>query len=249
MSLQSATRTGLVVPSGNAAAEPEIGTLVHPGINVYTSRFPNLPDLELRERLETYNNVLSSVLDGFGRLALNAAIVACSGSHYLLGPEQDRKFCDAVGQAAGYPVASSTVATLDACTDMGVTELVLVSPYASWLTELSREYWEAAGLKVRAVVPVRADGRFSPYDVTADELVRQVRDADLGPDAALLFTGTGMFTFEALQEIGDGNNRILLTSNICSALWIRRQAGLPGADSGAAWPLRRLAGQAGTSWT
>ena len=48
MSLQSAERLGVVVPSGNAAAEPEIGSLVRPAMNVHTSRFPFLPGRTLR---------------------------------------------------------------------------------------------------------------------------------------------------------------------------------------------------------
>lgn len=62
MALHSAPRLGVVVPSGNAAAEPEIGSLVSPALNVHTSRFPVLPGKDLRGRLEKYNDVLPDVL-------------------------------------------------------------------------------------------------------------------------------------------------------------------------------------------
>jgi maleate isomerase len=243
MSLQSSARLGVVVPSGNAAAEPEIGRLVQPFMNIHAARFPHLDGKDLRARLDIYNEVLPDLVAGFGGLALDALVVACSGSHYLLGPQEDQAFCDRLGAHGGKPVASSTIATLDTCADLGVRELVLVSPYQPWLTELSRGYWEAAGLRVSRVVPVLAGAGFSPYDVTTDELVRQVEQAGTGPDETLLFTGTGMFTFDALERIGAGNNRILLTSNICSARWAGKQTGAAAGQAGDHPLLRRLAGQ------
>ena len=242
MSLFSAARIGVIVPSGNAAAEPEIAQLVGHRATAHTARFPTLPGRALRERLETYNAVLPQVLAGFGNLALDAAVVACSGSHYLLGVEQDRAFCTQLGDQAGFPVASSTLAILDTCADLGIDTLTLASPYEPWLTELSAGYWTEAGLKVRQVVPVRAGDRFSPYDVTPQELVRQVEPAVPDDGSAVLFTGTGMFTFDALRVLGAGNDRVLLTSNVCSARWALKHTG-PGSEQAedGPWLLRRLA--------
>jgi maleate isomerase len=241
MSLYSAARIGVIVPSGNAAAEPEIAQLTRHRATVHTARFPWLPGRPLRRRLDVYNEVLPEVLTGFGGLALDAAVVACSGSHYLLGAEGDRAFCGRFGEQAGYPVASSTLATLDTCADLGITEVVLASPYEPWLTELSADYWTQAGLRVREVLPLRAGERFSPYDVTPQELVRQVEQAGPGPDAVLLFTGTGMFTFDALEILGAGNERVLLTSNICAARWALKHTGAGSRHAGAA---RAAAGHA-----
>ncbi|MFI9568074.1 aspartate racemase/maleate isomerase family protein [Streptomyces rishiriensis] len=245
MSLQSAERLGVVVPSGNAAAEPEIAGLVRPAMNVHTSRFPVLPGRTLRERLDAYNEGLDEVVAGFGGLKLGAVVVACSGSHYLLGPDGDRALCEKLADAGGRPVASSTLATLDTCADLGVRDIVLVSPYEPWLTDLSRTFWEQAGLTVSRVVPIRAGDRFSPYDVSTGDLVRQVAEAGLGDDEALLLTGTGMFTFEALRQIGQGNDRVLLTSNICSARWALKQTGLPADPAEETGLLRRLAARTG----
>ncbi|MFF8512613.1 arylmalonate decarboxylase [Streptomyces sp. NPDC015492] len=246
MALHSAPRLGVVVPSGNAAAEPEIGGLVSPAFNVHTARFPVLPGKDLRGRLDTYNHVLPDVLGSFGGLRLDAAVVSCTGSHYLLTPECDRALCAELSEQVGAPVRSAALAILDTARAVGAERLVLVSPYEPWLTELSQAYWESAGLTVDRVVKVRAGDRFSPYDVTTEELVAQVRAAELPEDAALLFTGTGMFTFDALAALGRDSGRTLLTSNLASAWWARDALGLP-ADGPDAQPLlRRLAERTGT---
>ncbi|MFJ4675546.1 arylmalonate decarboxylase [Kitasatospora sp. NPDC088783] len=245
MGIPSAPRIGLVVPPENPNAEPEYTQLLGRGPTFHTTRFPTTPDSTLREMLDTYNEVLPDVLAGFGRLPLDAAVVACSASHYLHAPDGDREFCAELSERTGFPVRSSALATLDALQALGLTRLTLVSPYEPWLTELSRSYWERAGLTVERVVQVSTDGRFDPYTVTTGGLLAQLRRQDGPEDATLLFTGTGMFTLDALAELDGDPDRVLLSSNLASVWWALRAAGgRPGEAAGDHPLLRRLARRA-----
>ncbi|MET9233123.1 maleate cis-trans isomerase family protein [Streptomyces cellulosae] len=248
MDTLSLPRLGVVVPPENPTAEPEFNRLLGAGTNVYTARFPVTPGLGLRAMLETYNEVLPEVLGSFGALRLDAAVVACSASHYLLGPDGDREFCAELSRRSGAPVASSTQAILAACAELGVSRLTLVSPYEPWLTGASRAFWEEAGLTVDAVATVPAveeDGgggpRYDPYRVTTDAILRRIPERELPDASALLFTGTGMGTLAALTELARREpRRTLLSSNLASAWWVRRATGRGGA---APHPLlRRLEG-------
>lgn len=245
MDLERAARLGVVVPPENPTAEPEFNRLLAGAANVYTSRFPTTPGYELRSMLETYNEVLPAVLGGFGRMRLDAAVVACSASHYLLGPDGDREFCDRLSRSAGFPVRSSTQAILDACELLGVRRLTLVSPYEPWLTETSRAFWRSAGLDVAGVISVPADdGGYEPYRVTTEAILRRVPPSGAPGGSALLFTGTGMHTLAALDRLAATAQGVLLSSNLAAAWWTLRAAGLP-ADGATTHPLvRRLAGQA-----
>jgi maleate isomerase len=228
MDIRSVPRLGIVVPPENPTAEPEFGHLLGSGMNVYASRFPVLPGTGLREVLETYNDVLPDVLANFGQLRLDAAIVSCSASHYLLSPDGDRRLCAELSGRTGYPVLSSTLAILAACEALGLTRLTLVSPYEPWLTELSRGYWEEAGLTVEQVVPVPAGDRYDPYQVTTASVLDQVRRHGVPDDAAILFTGTGMSTLGAMAELDGHPDRVLLSSNLAGAWWAQRLVGAQG---------------------
>ncbi|MER7183127.1 arylmalonate decarboxylase [Streptomyces hyaluromycini] len=250
MTLSEIPRLGVVVPPENPTAEPEFNRLVGDRMNVFASRFPVTPGMGLRQMLETYNAVLPETLGNFGGMRLDAAVVACSASHYLLSPEGDRRFCAELGARAGHPVLSSTRAILAACEALGLTRLTLVSPYEPWLTELSRGYWEEAGLTVvrTVLVPAGAPGaagrRFNPYEVTTEAILERVRAEALGgDDSALLFTGTGMYTLAALDELARETGRVLLTSNLACAWWALRtvDAAEPGEEGHHL--LRRLAGR------
>jgi maleate cis-trans isomerase len=217
-------RLGVVVPPENPTAEPEFNHLLGPGMNVYASRFPSAHG-DLRETLESWNEALPRTLDLFGGMRLNAAVVACSASHYLLSPEGDRAFCEELSHRAGFPVRSSTQTILAACAALRVERLTLVSPYEPWLTELSREFWSLAGIEVVGVVPVPAGDVFDPYRVTTADIFGQIRRHRLRDDAALLFTGTGMPTLPALRALADTSDHVLLSSNLASAWWASRLLG------------------------
>ncbi|AXI86448.1 arylmalonate decarboxylase [Streptomyces sp. ETH9427] len=243
MDLFSLPRLGVVVPPENPTAEPEFNHVLGAGMNVYTARFPVTPGMELVDMLETYNRVLPDTLGDFGGMRLDATVVACSASHYLLNPDGDRALCEELSERAGHPVRSSTQAILMLCAALGVTRLTLVSPYQPWLTETSRAFWERAGVKVDDVVLVPAardpDGseHYDPYEVTTRAILRRLREHRVPEDAALLFTGTGMGTLAALTELArEDTGRPLLSSNLASAWWARH---VVGADAGAAHPLLR----------
>ncbi|MFD9592475.1 arylmalonate decarboxylase [Kitasatospora sp. NPDC086009] len=253
MDLFSLPRLGVVVPPENPTAEPEFNRLIGAAVHVYTSRFPTTPGVELREMLETYNRVLPDTLDGFGGMRLDAAVVACSASHYLLDPAGDRALCEEMSNRSGFPVSSSTQAILAACEALGVNRLTLVSPYQPWLTATSRAFWERAGLTVDGVVLVPAgtapDGsdHFDPYEVTTGRIRERIRahqqENGIPDDSALLFTGTGMGTLGALAELAreDTSGRPLLSSNLASAWWARRVTGrrTGSGTAGDAHPLLR----------
>ncbi|MET8758844.1 hypothetical protein [Lentzea sp. NPDC004782] len=215
----TAPRLGVVVPSGNAAVEPEIAALLFGHVNVHATRFPLFTEFEQRERIAKYNEALAPAIASFGRLGARAVVAECSGSHYLQGPEREQEFCDDLSARFGVEVTTVTRTVLAALASIDATEVTLVSPYAQWLTDLSRGYWEAAGIKVRDIVKVKSAKGFSPYDVTTDELVEQVRAADRPRDEVLLMTGTGMFTLAALKELKAGTERTILTSNLATAWW------------------------------
>ncbi|MFF9770285.1 arylmalonate decarboxylase [Streptomyces sp. NPDC014636] len=244
MDLLSLPRLGLVVPPENPTAEPEFTTLLGHRVNVYTARFPTTPGLGLRDMLESYNRVLPDTLGQFGGMRLDAAVVACSASHYLLGPDGDRAFCAELSERSGFPVVSSTQAILAACEALGVRRLTLVSPYQPWLTDLSRAFWERAGLTVGGTVSVPArsapggDPHYDPYQVTTAAILDRTAAGGLPDGTALLCTGTGMGTLAALGELARREpGRVLLTSNLASVWWARRT--LAGGDGTAEHPLLR----------
>ncbi|SEL06024.1 hypothetical protein [Nonomuraea pusilla] len=221
-------RVGVTVAPANPWAEPELTRLLGSRADIYVTRFPVRPGLDHHERLEGYNEALPDMVSAFDGLPLNAMVMACSEPRYLLGPEEDQEQCAMLSAETGVPFASSTLAVREAVEHAGIHDVVLVSPYQPWLTELAERYWKSAGLGVTQVVQLRARNGYLPYAITPAEVVDQVELAEPPRDAVLLLTGTGMPTLPVLEPLSKGNDRVLLTSNLCTAWWaLSRAIGRP----------------------
>ncbi|WP_051163518.1 maleate cis-trans isomerase family protein [Nocardia brevicatena] len=219
------TRVGVVVPPANPAAEPEFWRLLDRQADLHVTRFPVQPDLSLAARLASYNDVLPDMIRSFGGLPLDALVMACTGSRYLLGPAEDRRDCAELSTRFGLPVATATEAIRRALEHLRAEEITLISPYRPWLTTRAERFWTAAGIRIAQVVKIKAGARYLPYEVTTDELVTQVEKAGATRDGVLLLTGTGMSTLRAIDKLSEGNERTVLTSNLCGAWWALTSAG------------------------
>ncbi|MEV5504673.1 hypothetical protein AB0M50_55645 [Nonomuraea fuscirosea] len=212
-------RVGVVVAPANPSAEPELTRLLGSRADMHVARFPVRPGLPMADRLESYNADLPAMVNAFDGLRLDAMVMACSEPRYLLGPDGDKEQCERLTAATGVPFASATLATREAMEHVMVSDIVLISPHEPWVTELAERFWKTAGMNVTQIVQIRAREGYSSYAVTPQELITQVELAEPPPDAALLFTGTGLGTLSVLGPLADGNDRTLLTSNLCTAWW------------------------------
>lgn len=74
----------------------------------------------------------------FGDLDLAAIGIAFTSATYRDGPATDAALCGRLSDLAGRPVATASLAVMEALRTLGVRRIALVSPYPDWLTEWSR---------------------------------------------------------------------------------------------------------------
>lgn len=219
---------GVLVPPANPTVEPEMNRLISSGARVYATRLPVMPDTTLEQRNRAYIASYEPALESFGTLKLNAATVALTGPSYRLGAAEDDALAARLSAVAGFPVETASGAIRHALKAVNAKRICLFSPYPAWLTEEAAGYWTGAGFTVAQVVKVSET--FRAYELTTEEVEEALRKVETAGVDAIVMSGTGMITLPAMAARPERSAPPLLSSNLCCAWWMMKQAGVaPGA--------------------
>lgn len=211
---------GIAVPQANTTVEPEMQALLGAGHTVLTARMTSAsPDS--RQRLVDYIDTLGHSLAQFDVAPLQVAGFACTGSSYLIGPDDESARLQALSAARGYPVLSAAQSIVQALQVLGARRIALLSPYPSWLSDVGQAYWRASGLTITHLVglPDELLDTRNIYKLRTAAVLQVFDTLDVSGCDAVLMSGTGMPTLGVMAQ------RQLavpeLSSNLCLAWAIR----------------------------
>ena len=212
---------GLIVPPSNPTLEQEIASLLDGPPQIHVARLPYCPERDLAARNELYLDRTLETARSFGTLPLQGILVGCTGSNYRLGPQEDQRRCDAAAAELGVPLVTASLAVLETILSLGFTRIQLELPYPEWLITLAVDYWQAAGLEVVSQHSLldfmNAD---NAYTIGSQELERYLQQLQVPAETAVLLSGTGMPTVEAMADLIQTYPAPLISSNLCIAQWL-----------------------------
>jgi len=214
-------KIGVVVPCANPAVEPEIHKLSPSSYFPYVARFPNYPDLDMKQRLAKYLSDLPEAINTLKGLELDGALVACTGSSYPIGLSGDKEWTDRASEQLGKPVVSAAGSVAKVLESLKAEELVLISPYPDWLTAEMTSFWTNAGYKIVELVEINKSGKI--YDLTKSEMAKTLSEANSrsgkkGSSRVLLVAGTGVPSLEPIEEMVGSVEIPIVTSQI-AGIW------------------------------
>jgi len=216
---------GVLTPQGNPTVEPEMRVLLPGGSAMLVSRLTSRR-ASLRERLLDYSDRLADYVDRFDGVRFDAVAFACTGSSYLIGPEERRRIAT-IEQTKGYPVITAAAAIEDALRHLDVRSIALISPYPAWLTDASRAHWERAALRITAVLqlPSGQGEAHGIYGLTTESVLNHAAGFDPGGADAVVVTGTGMPSLRTILALEPSLGVPVLSSNLCLAWKLAKTTG------------------------
>ncbi|HSD41579.1 MAG TPA: hypothetical protein VLD36_06905 [Burkholderiales bacterium] len=208
--------------------------MLPPECGMYASRLPVLSG-DLKARINAYVGHYPAAVMSFGALKLDALYIGATGPTYALGETKDRELADALSRDLGAPVVTASIAILDTLATLGAKRISVVSPYSKWLTDRALAYLKGSGIDVADLVSMSEE--FRAYHLVTGEVIAALRKVNAQGADAIVLTGTGMRTLDAIAAVSGEFEVPIVSSNLCGA-WrvLEHLGGRPGADLARAAP-------------
>jgi maleate cis-trans isomerase len=220
-------RLGIIVPSGNVVAEPQIHAMLPSGVSALVTR------LALRGSSEAELQRMEAGVEGAALLLADAGvdqIVFHCTAVTTFSPSSGPAIRERIMSASGIPGAVTSDALAAAFQALGTQRVVLLSPYIEAVHRREISFLEHLGLRVV--------GEASLGINTNDEMARlppdTLRDWALqhrNPNADAYFLScTALRSAELIMELEQQLGRPVVTSNQVMVWHSLRQAGMTGAE-------------------
>lgn len=225
------TRLGVVVPSPNAILEPDLLTLLPPGVTAHFARV----GLETALSEELLERMADELVNECRKLALlrPAAIgYGCtSGSFFQEGDFDERMVRRMTEASGGIPATTATTAALAALRELGAGQIAFVSPYEQGMHARGVDYFSRQGFVVYGDACLGLMDEAAIGQVTAETISALVQRADNPRVEAIFISCTGLPSLGALPALVTERGKPVLASNLTFTWHLLHLAGVLDATA------------------
>jgi maleate isomerase len=216
-------RAGVLVPSGNSVAEPEIRAMLPPGVSTLVTR------LALRGSSPTeLMRMLDQLEPACGLLAdakVNCIVFHCTAVS-TFAPELATDIRDRIQSASGIRCFTTADAILEALRRLNAKTVSLLTPYIDAVHDREAAFLRANGfaLKGSANLGINTNAEMADLD-PARILDWATRSVDASADACLL-SCTAIKSAPVIAQLEKVSGLPVLTSNQSMAWYLLRSSGI-----------------------
>lgn len=222
-------RLGMLLPSGNVAAESQFNAMLPAGVSLHTTRLKltGSSDAELLAMADR-------VEDGAGLLAdacVDLILFHCTAVT-TWDAEMDRALPQRITTATGLPATSTARALLAAFKALDVRRIVMVSPYIEAINARESAFLEDRQISVLKAVGLNISQAKDMISVEPGEWYRLVR-ANIREEADAYFIScTAVRSLEVIADLERDIGRPVVTSNQVAAWHALRTMGVKDSLTG-----------------
>ena len=208
-------RLGMLLPSGNQAAEPQFNAMLPQGVSLHTTR------------LKLTGSTEKDLLAMTERVEEAAELVADSGADLIVfhctavstfSPELEQSIKERVARASGKPATATSEAIVTALRTLGAKRIVMLSPYVAPVNAREAAYFRFFGFDVISCAGLDCADADAMMAVTPQKwrefaLSRRDDSAD-----AYLISCTTVRSADVIEDLERELGRPVVTSNT-AAVW------------------------------
>ncbi|WP_234729437.1 maleate cis-trans isomerase family protein [Acidocella facilis] len=216
-------RIGLLMPSGNSAAEPQFQAMLPAGVSLHTTR------LKLNGSSE--QQLLSMV----GRVEEGAALLADAGVDLITfnctavstwDETMEAGILRRIHASAHLPATSTAEALVAALTVLSARSIVLITPYIEPVNRREIAFFERHNFSVLSCSGLNLETPAQMVDIEPEAWYEIVRERRHEEADAYLISCTAIRSAEIIEPLEQLLGRPVLTSNQATAWWSLRRLGL-----------------------
>jgi len=223
-------RIGMLLPSVNRAAEPQITEMLPRGVSLHTTR------LRLRASDEAaINEMVSDVERGAAMLAdadVDLIVFHCTAAS-MFAPGFDDGIIERIENATGKNATSTSKGCLEAFELFGAKNITLTTPYIQETNDREVAYLAAHNVKVLSETGagIGGDGA-AMLAIEPEEWRRRVNAQDEPDSQAAFISCTAIRAVEAIEPIEADIDKPVITSNQAMLWHALRKLGIDDRPQG-----------------
>lgn len=222
-------RLGMLLPSGNTAAESQFNAMLPDGVSLHTTRLKltGSTDAELLAMTDRVEEGSELLADACADLILFHCTAVTTWD-----AEMDRALPERITKATGVPATATSRALMAALRTLEARRVVMVSPYIEAINARESAFLEAQQVRVLDAVGLGISQAKDMISVEPGEWYRLVR-AHAHPDADAYFIScTAVRSLEVIADLESDLGRPVVTSNQVAVWHSLRTMGLQDRPKG-----------------
>lgn len=228
-------RLGMLLPSGNQAAEPQFHAMLPAGVSLHTTRLKltGSSERDLLAMTERIEEAAELVADSGADLVVFHCTAVSSFSAEL---EQSIK--QRVARASGKPATATAEAIVAALNALGAKRIVMLSPYIEAINAREAAYFRGAGFEVVGCAGLECQDANAMMAVSPEhwrEFALGRRDARA---QAYLISCTTVRSADVIEDLERELGLPVVTSNTATAWHCLRKLGIRDSIDGFGQLLR-----------
>jgi maleate isomerase len=216
-------RIGIILPSSNVIAEPDISRMLPDGVTVHTTRLRlgSGSEEEMVKMAELAVEAANLLADaGVDIIAFHCTAVT------MMDPELPSHIHRRIEESCDIPATSTAAAVLAAFNFLSAKRIVMVTPYTDDINQKEIRFLESHGIEVVADSGMDVTSAPAMTAVQADQIYNDAQALrDVEADACFI-SCTAIRASQVISAVERDFNRPVVTSNQALAWHCLRQSGI-----------------------
>lgn len=204
-------RIGILVPSVNTVAEPEMNLMAPEGISIFASR--------IRNSSGDYNNTLQMLThveratDELASAHVDVVAFTCTAGSFIRGLKGEEKLKKSIEKISRVPAVTTSGAIIGALKNFKIKRIVVATPYPDEINRLGKKFLEENGFQVMAIKGLGITEAFQEGCQMPESTYRFVKSVYKSSADAIFISCTNFRTIDIIELLEEDYKKPVITSN------------------------------------